>query len=78
MLKLNVGFTKKVGEANYGSRGAAVNLELEFDSSLVGDAERLRERIKQLIVGPSRSRNGWSNFSRSRTASRRAIASVGC
>jgi len=50
MLKLNVGFTKKVGEANYGSRGAAVHLELEFDSSLVGDPERLRERIKQLFV----------------------------
>jgi hypothetical protein len=50
MLKLNVGFTKKVGEANYGSRGAAVNLELELDSSLAGDAERLRERIKQLFV----------------------------
>ncbi len=50
MLKLNVGFTKKVGEANYGSRGASVNLELEFDSSLVGDSERLRERIKQLFV----------------------------
>lgn len=50
MLKLNVGFTKKVGEANYGSRGAAVNLELEFDSSLVGDTERLRDRIKQLFA----------------------------
>jgi hypothetical protein len=50
MLKLNVGFTKKVGEANYGSRGANVNLELELDSTLVGDAERLRERIKQLFV----------------------------
>jgi hypothetical protein len=50
MLKLNVGFTKKVGEANFGSRGAAVNLELEFDSSLAGDADRLRERIKQLFV----------------------------
>jgi len=50
MLKLNVGFTKKVGEANYGSRGAAVNLELELESTLVGDAERLRERIKQLFV----------------------------
>ncbi|MBL9091610.1 MAG: hypothetical protein JNL96_10320 [Planctomycetaceae bacterium] len=49
MLKLNVGFTKKVGEANYGSRGAAVNLELELDSSLVGDAERLKERIRQLF-----------------------------
>jgi hypothetical protein len=49
MLKLNVGFTKKVGEANYGSRGAAVNLELELDSSLVSDADRLKDRIRQLF-----------------------------
>jgi len=49
MLKLNVGFTKKVGEANYGSRGAAVNLELELDSSLVTDADRLKERIRHLF-----------------------------
>lgn len=49
MLKLNVGFTKKVGEANYGSRGAAVNLELELDSGLVGDTDRLKERIRQLF-----------------------------
>lgn len=49
MLKLNVGFTKKVGEANYGSRGASVNLELELDSSLVGDAGRLKERIRHLF-----------------------------
>ena len=49
MLKLNIGFTKKVGEANYGSRGAAVNLELELDSSLVGDADRLKERIRHLF-----------------------------
>ena len=49
MLKLNIGFTKKVGEANYGSRGASVNLELELDSSLVGDADRLKERIRQLF-----------------------------
>ena len=49
MLKLNVGFTKKIGEANYGSRGASVNLELELDSSLVGDSERLKDRIRQLF-----------------------------
>lgn len=49
MLKLNVGFTKKVGEANYGSRGASVNLELEMDSGLVGDADRLKERIRHLF-----------------------------
>lgn len=49
MLKLNVGFTKKVGEAHYGSRGASVNLELELDSSLVGDADRLKDRIRHLF-----------------------------
>ena len=49
MLKLNVGFTKKVGEANYGSRGASVNLELELDSGLVGDPDRLKDRIRQLF-----------------------------
>ena len=34
-LKLNCGFSKKVGEANFGSRGASVNLELEVESDLV-------------------------------------------
>jgi hypothetical protein len=46
MLKLNVGLSKKIGEANYGSRGASVNLELECDSGLASDPERLRERIR--------------------------------
>ena len=49
MLKLNVGFNRKIGEANYGSRGASVNLELELDSGLVGDPERLQQRIRQLF-----------------------------
>ena len=49
MLRLNVGFTKKVGEAHYGSRGASINLELELDSSLVGDAGRLKDRIRHLF-----------------------------
>lgn len=50
MLKLNVGFNRKTGEANYGSRGACVNLELELDGGLVGDPDRLKERIRQLFV----------------------------
>lgn len=50
MLKLNVGFSRKTGEANYGSRGASINLELELDSSLVGDADRLKDRIRQLFA----------------------------
>lgn len=50
MLKLDVGVSKKIGEANYGSRGASVNLQLELDSGLVGDAGRLQEKIRQLFV----------------------------
>ena len=48
-LKLNVGGSKKVGEANYGSRGASVNVEMELDSSLVNDPHKLQERIRQLF-----------------------------
>ena len=47
-MKLNVGLSWKVGEPNYGSRGASVNLELELDNSLVEQPERLRDRIRQL------------------------------
>ena len=47
-MKLNVGLSRKVGEPNYSSRGASMNLELELDSSLVEEPERLRERIRQL------------------------------
>ena len=50
MLKLNVGFNKKIGEANYGSRGAAVSLELEAESALVDQPERLRERVRGLFA----------------------------
>jgi hypothetical protein len=48
MLKLNVGLNRKVGEANYSSRGASVNLELELDSGLIDDPAKLKERIRQL------------------------------
>jgi hypothetical protein len=48
-LKLNCGFSKKVGEANYGSRGATVALELEVEADLVASPQRLHERIRQLF-----------------------------
>jgi hypothetical protein len=34
-LKLNVGLSRKIGEENYGSRGASVNLELELDAGCI-------------------------------------------
>ncbi len=49
MLKLNIGFNRKVGESNYGSRGASVNLELDFSSELASDPDRLKERIRHLF-----------------------------
>jgi len=48
-LKLNVGLNKKIGEPNYGSRGASVNVELELDSGLVNEPGKLQERIRQLF-----------------------------
>jgi len=50
MLKLNVGLNKKVGESNFGSRGASVNLETELDSALIGEPDKLRDRIRQLFA----------------------------
>src|SRR5881396_187993 len=49
-LKLNVGLSKKVGQANYGSRGANINLELELESSLVDRPQELHGRIRQLFA----------------------------
>ena len=48
-LKLNIAMSRKVGEANYGSRGATVGLEMEVDSSLVDQPQQLHERIDGLF-----------------------------
>ena len=50
MLKLNAGFSRKVGEANYGSRGASVNVEPEVESSLVSDGSALLDRVRRLFA----------------------------
>ena len=49
-LKLNCGLTRKIGEANYGSRGASINVEMELDSALVTEPTKLQDRIRQLFA----------------------------
>jgi hypothetical protein len=48
-LKLNIAMSRKVGERNYGSRGATVGLEIEIDSSLVDQPRELHRRIARLF-----------------------------
>jgi hypothetical protein len=49
MLKLNAGFSRKVGEPDFGSRGASVNVELELDSNLIRDSEAFCAQIRNLF-----------------------------
>ena len=89
MLKLNAGLSRKVGEPDYGSRGASVNLELEVESNLIHDSDGLMDRIRRLFTlarqavdeelgraGPSTPRSG-NNGQRPATASQlRAIRAI--
>jgi len=49
MMKLNAGVSKKVSDNNYGSVGASVHLEVELESALIQEPERLHERIRQVF-----------------------------
>ena len=49
MIKLHVSACKKITDGNYGSRGGTVGLEIEVDSSLVGESARLRDHIRKLF-----------------------------
>ena len=48
-LKLSIGLSRKMGEANYGSRGATVGLEVEVEASLVDQPQEFHERIAHLF-----------------------------
>ena len=53
MLKLNAGFSRKVGEANFSSRGASVNVELELESGLGSDGNVPVEDSADGLRGPT-------------------------
>ena len=46
MIRLNVGLSRKIGQANYGSKGGSVNLEVEVADL---DHTKLRESIHKLF-----------------------------
>lgn len=48
-LRLSISLSRKVGEANYGSRGASVGLELETEVSLVQRPEDFQQQAAQLF-----------------------------
>ena len=50
MIKLNAGFSRKGGEANYSSRGASVNLELELESAVIESSEKMHDKIRSLFA----------------------------
>jgi hypothetical protein len=49
-VKLNIGLSRKVGEASFGSRGASINLEVELDNGVLNDPGQLRDRVQDLYV----------------------------
>ena len=48
-ITVQVGFSRKVGEPNYGSRGASVQLEVELDRGAIEDGERFQSEIERFF-----------------------------
>ena len=46
MLKMNCGLSRKIGQPDYGSRGAMVHLEVELSAELLKDPDKLRRQIR--------------------------------
>ena len=50
MIKVSAGLSRKVGEANYSSRGGSVHLEQEFDAGVIHEPNRLCDGIRELFA----------------------------
>jgi hypothetical protein len=87
-LKLSIASSRKVGEPNYGSRGAIVGLEMTVDASLINHPRQLHERIRRLFrmakqsvdlelggIPSSRQQSGDQNTAR-RPATARQIRAI--
>ena len=48
-LTLTVSQSKKIGEPNFGSKGASVTLQIEVDSSMANDPSQLQQQIQKLF-----------------------------
>lgn len=49
-LRIIVNISRKVGEANYGSRGATIGLEMEAEASLVHQTALFHDQVDQLFA----------------------------
>jgi hypothetical protein len=49
-VKLNIGLSRKVGEPNYGSRGASIHLEVEMENGVLNDPALMRDRVQDLYA----------------------------
>jgi hypothetical protein len=48
-VKITAGFSRKVGEPNYGSRGASLHLEVELDRGLFDDPEHFQANVEEIF-----------------------------
>ena len=48
-VTINVGFSRKVGEPNFGSRGASLHLEVEVDRTTFDDIERFQSEVEHVF-----------------------------
>jgi hypothetical protein len=48
-VTITAGFSRKVGEPNYGSRGASLHLEVELDRGMLEDPEHFRAEVEGIF-----------------------------